>query len=237
MQGIHWFDNDSVDLALAEARRLKRALLVDFWDPTCLGCAKLFAVTYRADSVQCAIETSFVALKYDTTRPNARYRELNGRAAHSWHPHILIADDWLIEGRRFSGYLNPAGFVAQLNLGLGTLHLYHRRYALAHAAFRRALAPGTSAGIAAEAMYWEGVAAYRVSRDFSRLREAWERLRAEHPESDWAIRADCLDVAIPSDGFRSDDPDSVQLLADAPVLAPDAARTTDRPFPLSTPLI
>ncbi len=236
MEGIRWFTNDEVEAAISESRRLERALLVDFWNPTCLGCAKLFALTYQSEAVQQAIASDFVAVKYDTTRPGPYYRLLNGRVAHSWHPHILIADDRLAEGRRILGYLDPDGFGVQLDLGLGALHLYHRRYALAHAVFRRASRTARPSSIAAEALYWEGVAAYRVSGDFVDLRDTWRKLRESHPGSDWAIRADCLDVVIPVNGFSPDDLDSVELRCAVPT-AQEPSSTIQRPFPFSTPLI
>jgi hypothetical protein len=237
MEEIRWFTNETVEAAIGEARRLERPLLIDFWDPTCLGCAKLFALTYRSEAVRQAIAADFVAVKYDTSRPGPHYRVLNGRVAHFWHPHILIADDRLAEGRRILGYLDPDGFLAQLDLGLGALHLYHRRYALAHMVLRRAAAAPVPSSIAAEAMYWEGVAAYRVSRDFSDLRDVWRKLREKHPDTDWAIRADCLDVVIPDHGFSTDDPDSVELRCAGPAREVAAASAVPRPFPFSTPLI
>ena len=138
MTDIRWYDNESVDEAIDEARSSRRALLVDFWDPTCLGCAKLFALTYRSEAVRRTISDDFVAVKYDTSRPGPHYRVLNGRVAHFWHPHLLVADDRLVEGRRVVGYQDPECLRAQLELGLGTLYLYHRRYPEALAIVRRA---------------------------------------------------------------------------------------------------
>jgi hypothetical protein len=86
-------------------------------------------------------------------------------------------------------------------------------------------------------MYWEGVAAYRVSGDFVDLSDTWQKLREAHPGSDWAIRADCLDVVIPVGGFSLDDLASVELRCAAPGLVPAVASTIERPFPFSTPLI
>jgi hypothetical protein len=37
-------------------------------------------------------------------------------------------------------------------------------------------------------------------------------MAAEYPASDWRLRADCLDVVIPEEGFSPDDPASVSDL-------------------------
>ncbi len=49
-----WFTNLSVTEAISLAERTRRPLLVDFWSPTCLGCAKLAVTTLRDPGV-CAV--------------------------------------------------------------------------------------------------------------------------------------------------------------------------------------
>ena len=45
---------------------------------------------------------------------------------------------------------------------------------------------GTDAG--AEALYWLGVAHYKLAHDAAQLRPSWQRLAREYPSSEWARR-------------------------------------------------
>ena len=80
---------------------------------------------------------------------------------------------------------------------------------------RRAAATAPASAVGAESLYWAGVAAYRAGGGLGALTPWWERIAREHPGSDWAARADCLDVAIPAGGFDPDDPATVTLASPA----------------------
>lgn len=211
MSAVQWFDNDSIDEAQALAKRLHRPLLVDFWSPTCMGCAKMVAFTYADPGVQELLVATFVCLKYNTKTPNEGFLRLNGSFAHVWHPDIVVADARLKEARRIIGFLPPVELVAQLRVGLALLHLYHAEFGAALAELS-AVTAGAETGVRAEALYWAGVAAYRHGGGLPALRTKWEELVARHPRSDWALRADCLDVEIPPEGFDMKDPASVRLV-------------------------
>jgi len=211
MINLHWFNNDSVEQAIEAAREAAMPLFIDFWHPTCLGCAKMFATTYREEEVSEFLKQNFICLKYNTTKPNDWYRRLNGHVAHVWHPHFVVSDARLSEGRRFSGYLTPEPFVAQLQLGLGILHMYHRRFADALAAFQSAGADTLPTNTIAESLYWQGVASYRL-HGREALASLWQRLGRDYGSTDWAQRGDCLDVEFPDTGFDPSDPGTVRLL-------------------------
>jgi thiol-disulfide isomerase/thioredoxin len=213
MPQIAWFTNDQVDQAVGLAQRNHRPILVDFWSPTCLGCAKLFKLTYADPAVREFLAANLICVKYNTTAPNPWFKRLTGSVAHMWHPHLLILDERLVESRRVVGYQPPLQLIAHLKLGIGLLHLYHRRYQDALDVFHDVTLTHVAAGILAEALYWKGVAAYRVDGGLPALRAIWGQLQAEHGRSDWAQRADCLDLSIPEQGFSTDDPDSVQLIS------------------------
>jgi len=150
-------------------------------------------------------------VKYNTKAPNAWFKRLNPSFAHVWHPSIAVLDERLTEARRFIGFLYPTDFVAQLEVGLGLVHLYHGRPQLALEAFERAAGGSLDAGVAPEALYWAGVAAYRTGGGLAALTPRWEAIRTRYPGSDWAMRADCLDVEIAPGGFSMADPESVRL--------------------------
>ena len=215
MTALTWYDNDSVAAALDDARDSGRPLLVDFFSRTCLGCAKLVATTYAEPRVRRFLADHLVCVKYDTKRPNEWFRRLNGGFAHVWHPDLVVLDprgmDRATEARRVIGYLPPDHLVAQLLVGIGLVRLHHADPAAALDAFARAAGTAPATGAAAEALYWAGVAAHRVGGGLAALAPWWERVAREHPGSDWAARADCLDVIIPAGGFDPDDPSTVTL--------------------------
>jgi hypothetical protein len=217
---IPWFSNQTVEAGITRAREEQKPILVDFWSPTCLGCAKLFAMTYSTEPVRRLLSQEFVCIKYNTTQPNEWFKRLNGRAAHFWHPHLVVMDDRLTEGKRLVGYLPPASLIAHVRIGAGMLHMYHRRFREALRQFELALQSGlVPEGVTAEALYWVGVAAYRVHGTLDRLTPHWNALVTTHADTDWANRSDCLDVEIPEQGFDPHDPGSVRILQRSPAAA------------------
>lgn len=210
MSNTPWFDNDSVGDAIETAKMQRKPLLIDFWSPTCTGCAKLFATTYQDETVTRFLESAVVAVKYDTTRPNEWFLKLNGSSAHYWHPTIAIADARLKESRRFIGYLPAGEFIPQVQVGVAQLALYHKDPEMAASILAAAVRDYPNSGVAPEALYWGGVAAYRLG-GWPELRAAWKLIGEKYPSSDWVRRADCLDVTIPDEGFSLADPSTITV--------------------------
>lgn len=211
MPGDNWFDNDAVDEALALARQTQKPLLIDFWSATCLGCAKLVKLTYADATVQRYLADRFVAVKFQTSRTPERFKELNRAGIHMWHPHLVVADSRLMEARRVIGYLPSSAFIAELEIGRGVIDLFHRRYAEARDAFSFAASLPVPDSTIGEALYWQGVAAYRLSGQLSDLKVLWEQIHQRFPGSSWSHRADCLDIEIPDSGFDARDASTVTL--------------------------
>lgn len=207
-----WYSNDDTDAAQARARSTGKAILVDFWSSTCMGCAKLLKTTYTDVAVQSFIQEWFVPIKFDTSRTPERFKELNGRSLHMWHPHLLIADNGLREARRIVGRVSPASFIAHMRIALGMIALSRREYPQARDHFGAAADLAAPADVRAEALYWLGVAEYRVAGTLRALEQVWSELSIRFPQSDWAERADCLDVEIPSEGFDANDLSTIRLI-------------------------
>ena len=230
MTDLRWFGNADVERAIETARREDKPLFVDFWHPTCLGCAKLFATTYRNEAVLEVLGSTFVCVKYNTTGPNEFFRKLNGSFAHVWHPDIVVLDATLHEVRRSIGYLPPMELMAQALIGAGLERLYRLKPRVALVLLSRAIDECAGSSQVPEALYWAGVAAYRAEGALAGLLPFWTALISRFPGSDWARRADCLDVEIREGGFTMSDPASVRLIrpsidgasADAQAVAPAA---------------
>lgn len=120
---------------------------------------------------------------------------LEDRAAHAafrrhnvlWTPTLTFLDRRGQAHYQSVGYLPPELFVTVLQIGLGRLRLGWARYAEAAEVLEAA---GRSAcrDLAAEALYWLGMAYYLPTRHRADLMRGWERLQRDHPASIWAQR-------------------------------------------------
>ncbi len=106
-----------------------------------------------------------------------------------WTPTQLILDPDGVERHRIEGFLPVDDFLAQLDLGMGKLFFQRGSYGEAQKRFGAVCAAHPAAGVAPEACYWAGVAAYKATDDAARLTATGEMLKAKYPESEWARKA------------------------------------------------
>jgi hypothetical protein len=104
-----------------------------------------------------------------------------------WTPTIAILDYRGAGHYQSPGYLPPALFLPMLRIGLARAQIAWARYDEA-AAQLAAVADERASALAAEALYWLGIARYLQSRRRAPMMGAWNRLREEHPASIWAAR-------------------------------------------------
>lgn len=180
---IHWFENR--EEAFAEARRLRRPILIDVYQDDCGGCVKLEEVTFADHTVATAIGERFVALKLDLFAD----REFTRQHQIFWTPTILIADH---SGKvRYTNvnYVPPAELLDVLDIGEGMVAMRWKEFDRAIDRFldvenRRPEGPMT-----AEAIYWRGMAAYfRDGKSSASAKQVWEEIKQRFPDSIWALR-------------------------------------------------
>ena len=215
MSELTWYDNKTVESAIIEARGTDKPLLVDFWSPTCKGCAKLIKITYADAGVRRYLREHFILVKYNTKQPNEWFKRLNGSFGHFWHPNLVVLDHHLTELRRSIGYLPPDDFMAELEAGRGMHALYHKRPGPALEILSRIAEERSTSHVAPEALYWGGVAAYRVTGSLTDLAQLWEQITVRYPDSDWRKRADCLDIEFSPSGFDEKDEASIAVTSKA----------------------
>ncbi len=111
----------------------------------------------------------------------------------SWTPSLIVEDADGREYRRSLGYLDPHRFLGEMALAELAWGIHRRDYKTAH---ERALeAMHRTKGDPwrePEALYFGAVAAYKASNDPGKLREGWNRLMDQFPESDWAKKAEFI---------------------------------------------
>jgi hypothetical protein len=191
MSELAWYQDAGAAMVLAKSTQ--RPLLIDFYSDTCLGCEKMSAVTYQQAAVVDFIAQHFIPVKLNVKKPEPEFRELLRMAKPLFTPLLLFLDSSGTEVRRFTGYLPPAEFLAELQFVLGCVDLLHTRFADSYAKFRGIIERHSRTQVAPEALYWAGVAAYRWNnRGLDGLIPEWIELRARYPESTWWTRASCI---------------------------------------------
>src|SRR5579885_1391497 len=139
-------------------------------------------VTYPDDRVAHFIEQNFIPLRIKIREEPRLAADFGVR----WTPNVVLAD---ADGRvheRLEGYLPPEDFLANLALALGKYELDMQQFDRAEHHFEEVAQRHHGTDAAAEALYWLAVARYKGSHDVGRLKEGWQHLTREHPNSEWA---------------------------------------------------
>lgn len=106
-----------------------------------------------------------------------------------WTPTLITLDADGKEHHRSVGFLGPEEIIPSLLLGIGKSCFETGRFEVAISIFNEIIAEHPTSGSAAEAIFFKGVALYKSTHDATPLRAAYEELRLEHPDSEWAKRA------------------------------------------------
>jgi outer membrane protein assembly factor BamD (BamD/ComL family) len=131
------------------------------------------------------VEQHFVPLKIHIREQPRLFERFEAR----WTPTQLILDENGEERYRIEGFLPKDDLLAQLEMGLGKLAFERKRFEDAERQFHDVEVQHPESGAAPEALYWEGVAAYKSSNDAGRLKDTARDLSRRYPESEWARRA------------------------------------------------
>lgn len=107
-----------------------------------------------------------------------------------WTPTIIVLDYYGKEHQRTVGFLPPEEFVPSLMLGMGKTDFETGQFDAAIRHFDSILAEYPVSHAAPEAIYLRGVSGYYMTHDGAPLKEAYERLKADYPASEWVKRAE-----------------------------------------------
>ncbi len=116
--------------------------------------------------------------------------ELMQKFEIKWTPTFIIHDSEGKEHHRIVGYVPVDDLIAQLILAKGKIYFDTNRLPEAIIQFQTVVDQYPNAGAAPEAVYWLGVAGYKNTHDAKPLRQAYDRLTAKYPQSEWARRAE-----------------------------------------------
>jgi tetratricopeptide (TPR) repeat protein len=142
------------------------------------------AVTYPDESVMRFINQQLVPVQLShDQQPEA------GHFHVKWTPTILVLDADGEEHHRIIGFLPSEEFMPALLLGIGKTRFDQDRIEEALNSFKELLARFGESDFAPEALYYRGVCLYKLAHDARPLKETYEELEHEYPQSEWTKRA------------------------------------------------
>lgn len=151
-------------------------------------------VTYPDQRVQEVLSEHFSCFKLNLLDKHPDYREAAGSGKVIFAPTFLFTDAKGREIRRYLGWLPPESFLGELGFVLGMHRFNQARFLEARDTFQQTLDHHPEADVAAETLYWLGIAAFLGGKkDSAALATAWNEVRARFPESTWATRASVID--------------------------------------------
>jgi hypothetical protein len=106
-----------------------------------------------------------------------------------WTPTLITLDPEGKEHHRTVGFLPPEELIPSLLLGIAKSHFDRERFADALAALDKLLADYSKSDAAPEAIFLRGVSGYKSTHDPKPLKQAYEKLQAQYPSSEWTKRA------------------------------------------------
>jgi hypothetical protein len=141
------------------------------------------AVTYPNAQVIEFITKNMVPLQVLSDDP------LSDEFRIKWTPTIIVLDGSGKEHHRTVGFFPPEELIPSLLLGMGKIDFDSDRFSGAIHIFDRLLQEFAQSGAAPEAIFLRGVSRYKSTHDAGPLKEAYEKLKADYPLSEWAKRA------------------------------------------------
>lgn len=106
-----------------------------------------------------------------------------------WTPTLITLDSHGKEHHRTVGFLSHEELIPSLLLGMAKSYFETDRFDEALKSIEKLLEQYPKSDSVPEAIYLRGVCGYKSTKDPKPLKEAYEKLSAEHPSSEWTKRA------------------------------------------------
>jgi len=142
------------------------------------------AVTYPDETVISFINNNVIALRIP-----ADQQPLADKFEVSWTPALFLLDQ---DGRKHQatvGFLGPEELIPSLLSGIGNMYFNQNVFTKALENYEIVISEHAESDAAPEAIFQKGVSLYKSTHDPKPLKEAYEHLLREYPESRWTKRA------------------------------------------------
>jgi TolA-binding protein len=149
-----------------------------------MGCQQMDAVTYPDPKV-----IQFFAEHLAPVRVLISSKPLPQQFNVNWTPTLVTLDKEGAEHHRTVGFLPPEELIPSLMLGIAKSHFDHQQFETAQSEFTRMIEEYPGSDAAPEAVYFQGVCAYKVSGDLTNMAKAYRQLQAKYKGSEWTKRA------------------------------------------------
>jgi hypothetical protein len=106
-----------------------------------------------------------------------------------WTPALVTLDTEGKEHHRTVGFLSPEELIPSLSLGKVKVDFDHEDFAKALLTLEDLLKDYPKSAAAPEAIFLRGVCGYKSANNPKFLKEAYERLAKDYPDSEWTKRA------------------------------------------------
>ena len=142
------------------------------------------AVTYPNPAVVDFIQNNMIQLRILSDNESVALK-----FKIKWTPTLITLDKEGNEHYRTIGFLRPEALVSSLMLGIGRMRLDKGEYQGAISNFDKLIATSSKNDFIAEAIYFRGVARYKLTNDLKSMKEAYDKLSEEYPDSEWTEKA------------------------------------------------
>jgi tetratricopeptide (TPR) repeat protein len=142
------------------------------------------AVTYPDEKVVEFVQESYIPLQVPFDA-----KPLSNDYNIKWTPTLITLGTDKKEHHRTVGFLDPDALIANSLLGIGKYHFDNDRYPEALSFFEKIVSDHHESDSVAEAIFLQGVSRYKNTGDPNPLKEAYETLSSQYPDSEWAKRA------------------------------------------------
>jgi hypothetical protein len=106
-----------------------------------------------------------------------------------WTPFLLFLDTNKKAHHKIVGFLPPEELIPAILVGVGKTFFDAQELDRAIKLLDEVIKEHPSSHAAPEAVYFRGVSEYKKTHSAEPLKQVYERLQAEYPESEWAKRA------------------------------------------------
>jgi len=182
MSALEWQTN--LGYAEDSALSARKPILLDVYDPSCIGCQQMDAVTYAAKDVVQFIKDHLIPL-----RKNVSEKSFYEKYPIIWTPTTIILDYDGNEQQRNVGFFAPDEFIPMLFLGMAKVRFGNGEFDGAQFYLNSLLNHYPESEAAPEAMYFKGVNHFKQKNNPQELKTTYEELLAKHPGSAWTKRA------------------------------------------------
>lgn len=106
-----------------------------------------------------------------------------------WTPTLIVLDTEGKEHHRTVGFLPPEELIPSLLLGIARIHFDLNEFKEALSDLKKILSDFPESSSAPEAVYLKGVCLFKSTNNPEGLKQAYEHLQREYPQSEWTKRA------------------------------------------------